>query len=381
MGIFAGKPFDMETVLDYLEFELLGNTLWQYLSFILIIMAGLVFRRFISKLSNRLLYRLIERSASGIPSGEFHKLLHKPVSQTLMLVFVFLAFTGLSFPQEWEMAPRDVFGLNMILHKGFVTLLFISIIRILLRGAEFMRLVLLHRASDSSPRFSAQVVPFLVDSLKVVVVVFGILIILGSVFGIDIGALVAGLGIGGLAIALAARESLENLFGSLTIFLDKPFVAGDMVTVAGITGVVERVGFRSSRLRTLDKSFVTVPNKKMVDSEVDNLSLRTSRRANYTIGLTYSTRAEQLRAIVKDIQDYIDNHPKTTEGGRVRFSEFGPSSLDIMIVYFVDTMDFVTFIDVREEINYKIMDIVKTHGADFAFPSTSVYIEKNPMPK
>ncbi|MFO7997986.1 MAG: mechanosensitive ion channel family protein [Bacteroidales bacterium] len=200
---------------------------------------------------------------------------------------------------------------------------------------------------------------------------------LGWVFGINVGTLVAGVGLGGLAVALAAKESLENLFGSLTIFLDKPFVVGDLVKVSGITGVVEKVGFRSTRMRTLDKSYVTLPNKKMIDSELDNLSLRTFRRANFVVGLTYSTRIEQMKAVVADIQAMIDNHPNTNQEGLVRFKEFGNSSLDIMVVYFVDTMDWATYLDVKQEINYGIMEIVKKHGADFAFPSRSVYFEKD----
>ncbi|MBA3900887.1 MAG: mechanosensitive ion channel family protein, partial [Bacteroidetes bacterium] len=204
----------------------------------------------------------------------------------------------------------------------------------------------------------------------------GIFLILSGVFRLDIGTLVAGIGIGGLALALAAKESLENLLASFTIFLDKPFVLGDLVQVGGILGVVEKVGFRSTRLRTLERSFLTIPNKKMVDTELDNLSLRTFRRARFSVGLIYQTTQEQISLIVNDIQEFIDQHPNTNQEGKVRFTEFGSSSLDIMVQYFVDTMDWDVFLNVKQEINFKIMEIVKKHGSDFAYPSTTVFLNQ-----
>jgi MscS family membrane protein len=367
----------MENYRETLDTVYFGNALWQYGMFILILLAGLLLKRFLSRISNRMLFQLVRRKAKNIPVEKFQQLLHKPVSFTLMLIFLLIAFSQLKFPAEWEMAPRDTFGVNMVLYRGFFILLYSGFIWVGMRFADFLKLILLDRATHAEDKFAAQIVPFFVDSIKLIVVIFGIFIILGWVFGVNVGTLVAGLGIGGLAVALAAKESLENLFGSFTIFLDKPFVVGDMVTVAGITGVIERVGFRSTRIRTLEKSYVTLPNKKMVDSELDNLSLRTFRRANFNVGLTYSTSIDQMKAIVRDIQDFIDAHPNTNQDGLVRFKNFGDSSLDIMVVYFVDTMDWATYLDVKQEINYRIMEIVRNHGASFAFPSRSIYMEGN----
>ena len=127
------------------------------------------------------------------------------------------------------------------------------------------------------------------------VVIFGVLIILGNIFGIEITALAAGLGIGGVAVALASKESLENLLGSFTIFFDQPFTVGDIVTVGNITGLVEKVGFRSTRIRTFDKSLVSVPNKKMVDADLDNLGKRDVRRVKFYLGLTYDTKIDQIK--------------------------------------------------------------------------------------
>ena len=189
--------------------------------------------------------------------------------------------------------------------------------------------------------------------------------------------MVTGLGIGGVAFALASKESLENLLGSFTIFFDKPFTVGDIVTLGGVTGIVEKVGFRSTRIRTFDKSIVTVPNKNIISSELDNLGARPVRRVKFNIGLTYDTSVENIKNIVNDIQVLIDEHPMTNEDGRVRFLNFGASSLDIMVLYYVNSPDWEVLIDAQQKINFDIINIVNNYKCEFAFPSTSVYIEKN----
>jgi MscS family membrane protein len=221
-----------------------------------------------------------------------------------------------------------------------------------------------------------QLVPFVIEVGKIAVYIVLFFILLGRVFNIDVTALAAGVGIGGIAIAMASKESLENLLGSFTIFFDKPFVVGDLVTTGGITGTVEKVGFRSTRIRTFDKSIVTVPNKNMISAELDNLGKRKVRRARFYIGLTYDTTIEQMKKVVKEIETLINEHPKTDQEGRVKFQEFGASSLDIMVLYYVDSTKWDDFIDVKEDINFKIMEIVKNNDCEFAFPSTTVYLQK-----
>ncbi|MDX5442757.1 MAG: mechanosensitive ion channel family protein, partial [Hymenobacteraceae bacterium] len=225
-----------------------------------------------------------------------------------------------------------------------------------------------------------QLVPFFKDLAKVFVILVAALSVLRGIFSYDITGFVAGLGIGGLALAFAAKESLENLLASFTIFLDQPFVVGDLVQVGEVLGTIEKIGFRSTRIRTLEKSFVTVPNKNMIDKPLDNLTLRTFRRAKFDINLTYNTTSEQIRAIVVDIQEFLDNHPRTNQDGRVRFLNLGPHSKDVMVLYFVDTMDWNEFIDIKEEINYKIVEIVEKYGADFAFPTQTLYLRKEQEP-
>lgn len=360
----------------FLEQEWFGITIHNYLWFIGIILFGFIFLRLFTKIVSKLLLRIFHRHSAGVSSEELLKLLRKPVSVFIILITFFIAFQQIEYPPQWNLEPIENFGLKLFISRLFQVLMVMSVTWIILRLVDFLGLILAHRASLTASKSDDQLVPFFRDAIKIVFIIFAFFFILGAVFNMNIASLIAGLGIGGLAVALAAKESLENLFGSFTIFLDKPFVVGDLVQVGPIIGTVEKIGFRSTRIRTLEKSYVTIPNKKMIDQELDNLSLRTFRRGRFNIGITYNTSIEQIKAIVTDIQKFIDDHPNTDQEGRVRFMEFGASSLDIMVQYFVDTMDWDVYIKIREEINFEIMAIVNRHGSSFAFPSRSVYLEK-----
>ena len=200
--------------------------------------------------------------------------------------------------------------------------------------------------------------------------------VLASVFEVNVVTLIGGLGIGGLAVALAAKETLENLLGSFTIFLDKPFTIGDHVKVGTIEGHVEHIGLRSTRIRTLDKNQVTVPNKKMVDAELENITERTLWRVKHHIGLLYSTDPKDLQNILDQIRKVIDNHEQIASDPLVRFDHFAASSLDIRVTYQVITNDFGIMMKVKEEINFMIIKIVKSNNTGFAYPSMSVYMDR-----
>ena len=270
-------------------------------------------------------------------------------------------------------------GLNfgIYLEKLFNLLLLITIFWTFNRAIDFVGYKLKNKAMETESKVDDQLIPFAIDIAKVLTIVLGSVMILGNVFDVNVTAFVTGLGIGGVAFALASKESLENLLGSFTIFFDKPFTVGDTVTLGGVTGTVEKVGFRSTRIRTFDKSIVTVPNKNIISAELDNLGARPVRRVKFNIGLTYDTSVENIKKIVDDIQKLIDEHPMTNQEGKVRFLEFGPSSLDIMVLYYVDSPDWEALIDAKQKINFDIIDIVNKYKCEFAFPSTSVYIEKN----
>ena len=365
----------MET--EFLLTEILGNTVRDYSWFLGAVLLGFIFKRLISKYLSHLLFKVLGKKGGEVGVEKFDALLTKPIGFCIMLSIIYLGSTHIQYPALWNLASESEVGLKMLIKKGFSLIYIYSIFIIFLRLIDYIGLVLLKRAEETESKMDDQLIPFVLEIIKFFVYVFAVFIILGSVLGVNIIALTTGLGIGGLALAMASKESLENLLGSFTIFLDQPFTVGDVVTVGPITGKVEKVGFRSTRIRTFDKSLVTLPNKKMIDAELDNLGMRPVRRVKFNIGLTYETAPEQIKAIVTDIQEMINLHEKTNQDGRVRFQEFGSSSLDIMVMYFVDSPNWEDLINVKEDVNYKIMEIVKKHNSDFAFPSTTVYLQKN----
>ena len=364
----------MET--EFLQIEFLSNTLLDYSWFIGAILIGLLFKKLISKYLSNLLFKIVGKKGAEVGVDKFDALLTKPIGLFIMLSIIYLGSSHINYPEVWSLAPENELGLKILIKKGFSLIYVYSIFWIFLKVIDFIGLILNKRAEATENKMDDQLIPFIIEIAKIITYIFALVIVMGNVFEVDITALAAGLGIGGIALAMASKESLENLLGSFTIFFDQPFTVGDTVTVGTVTGTVEKVGFRSTRIRTFDKSLVTVPNKKMIDAELDNLGMRPVRRVKFNIGLTYETAPEQIKAIVTDIQAMINQHPKTNQEGKVRFQEFGSSSLDILVMYFVDSPKWNDLIDVKEDVNYKIMEIVKKHNSDFAFPSTTVYLQK-----
>ena len=366
----------MENLIFFLETKYLENSIQNYLIFISAIILGLLFKGLISRYLSHSLYKVIGTKEKRVGVEKFDNLLTRPISLFVMLSILFFGASHLEFPKSWELANINEFGIKMIINKGFTFIYIYSIFWIIIRIVDYIGLILLKKAEETANKMDDQLIPFALEIIKFIVYAFAVCVILANVMGVNIIALTTGLGIGGIALAMASKESLENLLGSFTIFLDQPFTVGDTVTVGSVTGTVEKVGFRSTRIRTFDKSLVTLPNKKMIDAELDNLGMRPVRRVKFNIGLTYETSIEQIKVIVSDIQNMINEHKETNQEGKVRFQEFGSSSLDILVIYYVDSPKWDNLINVRQDINYKIMEIVKKHNSDFAFPSTTVYLHK-----
>ncbi|MAU49552.1 MAG: mechanosensitive ion channel protein MscS [Flavobacteriaceae bacterium] len=363
--------------MEFLNYEFLGNNITDYVYFLVSFLVGLLliipFRLVISKL----LFRLFGKDNSDNDNKKFNSLLKKPLQYFLTLLVLYFSVQFISLPDFLNSTEEGSLNLAKYFDKGFNFFLLATIFWTINRTIDFLGYKLKNKALETESKVDDQLIPFAIDIAKVLTIVLGVVMILGNVFDVNVTALVTGLGIGGVAFALASKESLENLLGSFTIFFDKPFTVGDIVTLGGVTGIVEKVGFRSTRIRTFDKSIVTVPNKNIISTELDNLGARPVRRVKFNIGLTYNTSVENIKNIVDDIQKLIDDHPMTNQDGRVRFLNFGASSLDIMVLYYVDSPDWEVLIDAQQKINFQIIDIVNKYKCEFAFPSTSVYIEKN----
>lgn len=356
-----------------------GNTVRNYCLFFGILLVGLIFRKLISKLLSKVFLKLFRNFAAQSHDGAFVALLLKPLQLFLLLATLFLASNQLRYPMNvvlfhhHKLVGKTDIAIPVTIGQGinriFLFLIIVSVFWIVLRIIDFISHVFIFKASATESKTETQLIPFLKELFKALIVSVAFFTLMGFVFEVNVLTLITGLGIGGIAIALAAKESLENLLGSFTIFLDKPFVVGDLVKVDNVEGVIERVGFRSTWIRTVDKTMVTIPNKGMIDGVLENMSLRNIRRVKFTVGVTYETPKDQVEKIVETIKAFLFGHADTNDDGIVYFDGFGASSLDIVIIYYITELDFGKYVLIKQEINYKIMDIVLGNKSDFAYPT------------
>lgn len=231
----------------------------------------------------------------------------------------------------------------------------------------------------TSLRVEEQLLPFLRTGLRLLLIGLALVIIIEE-WGYNVNGLIAGLGVGGLAVALAAQDTLSNLFGFSTIVGDRPFAEGEFIVSDAGSGTVEKVGLRSTRIRQLDQSLVTVPNNKLASSPVTNWSRLTKRQINTVIGVTYDTNSSAMRTLLHRLREMLRNREKVdADSVVVIFKKFGDSALEILIRCYVNYSDWTEFHLEQEQIFLEVMDIIHELGLSIAFPSRSVYLE--PMPK
>jgi MscS family membrane protein len=331
------------------------------------------------------MFLLFKRIEPDTKPKVFIEMLLKPVEFLIILIVIYLSINQLDYPLNEVIFRRTSLIDNVptlyelkvvqVVDKLILLLFIISAFWILLRIIDFIAHVFKYKALFSLSKSDDQMVPFIKELSKIITVIFAFFVILGTVFNLNVATIIAGLGIGGIAVALAAQDSLQNLLGSFTIFADKPFLVGDLVRIDKFEGTVEKVGFRSTVIRTLDKTLVIIPNKKMVDSPLENLSLRNLWRMKFNIGLRYDTSAEVMQKISEQIQKVVNDHPATSDDTLVTFDSFGDSSLNIQVLYFIAIVDYNEYMRIRQDLNYKIIAIVEENGADFAFPTQTVFNE------
>lgn len=227
-------------------------------------------------------------------------------------------------------------------------------------------------------RIEDPLLPFVRVSIKLFVMAVGLVIIL-QVWGFDISGLIAGIGIGGLGISLAAQDTIANLFGFISIVGDRPFDVGDYIKTTDVEGLVEHVGLRSTRVRQMNQALVTLPNNKLANSAILNWSRLYKRQVNFVLGVTYTTSVEQMRDLLAEIRTALAARETVqADSVVVYFTNFGGSSLDILVRCFVMIADWAQFTAEQELINLQIMDIVRGHGLEIAFPTQTVYVQNVP---
>jgi len=230
------------------------------------------------------------------------------------------------------------------------------------------------RAAHTHTALDDQLVPFISKTLKVFLV-FTLILVLAQNMGYSISGLIASLGIGGLAVAMAAKDSISNIFGSIMILLDRPFTIGDWIKTKDFEGVVEEVGFRSTRIRTFAKTLVNVPNSQLANMVIDNIDAMPKRRVKMRIGITYATTPDSMQKAINAIEKLLKNHVGVDQAfSLVKFDTFEDSSLSIFLYYFTKSTHWDEYLQVRQEINLEIMQALDKLNLEFAFPSRSLYL-------
>ena len=351
------------------QYKFLGLAIWQYLAIVLFIFLSLLIY-YISRFIFNKIIRLLARANLGTEH------LDQPTVERVAKLGSYLLVSYLVY----FLLPilQLSVGLSFYLITGLRVANTVFVISILLGLIDLVYLVLVERAKATEHKSDDQWVPIIMRTLKVLIWVGGIIQVLG-ILEINITALVAGLSIGGLAIALAAQETVRNLFGSLMIIADKQFQVGDMITAEGITGTVEDIGFRSTRIRTLDSSLVTIPNGNLTNVVINNLGARRFRRFSTQIAIAYHTPPELIEAFVKGLREInLGHHGTRNDQFFIHLHDLTSSSINILFTIFFDHNDYALEVKYREEIIFAMIRLAKQLGVQFAYPLTSVYIESTP---
>lgn len=369
-------PFGTKLIIDLLpQFggnSFLGVKIWQWLGgLILIVLAGLIYK-LINLILAPILRRILKtRFQKVIPDEE----LVWKVARLLSILLVLQLLVNLSPILQLP------FYISFAIIRGIEIVQTVLFIFLLLRIVDLMIHYLKKITDKTDSTLDNQLIPIVRTALNVVVVVGGVIHIL-TLLDVNVTALIAGVSIGGLALALAAQDTVKNLIGSVMIFADKPFQIGNVIKVKDITGTVEVVGFRSTQIRTAENSIVVIPNGILANEIVNNMALRIYRKFAITIGVTYRTSPEDLERFISGIRLIIEKHPKTVKKGfDVVFNNMSLSSLDISVNGNLNVSGSGEEAKTKEEILFAIIRLADVLNINFAFPSTSVYIEKMDIPK
>lgn len=322
--------------MDFLDNILFENSVRSLLTVLLIISLGLICKKWLSRNLASIMFVLIKQKFISVEKNIFVDLVFKPLGSFLSVLISFMALMYLKFPEVLKFSINS-FSFHEILIKISKSIIIIYFIIFIRSFINFISFVLDVKAKQSNEKSDDQLVVFFRDFAKAVVSIFGVLMILKFGFKVDVGAVLTGLSIIGAALALAAKESIENLIASFIIFFDKPFFIGDFVKVNNqnnTTGTIEEIGLRSTRIRTVEHTLITVPNKQMVDSVVDNWSMRNARRTEIKIELSHSNEIKSINEFIQLLENYLKNKQEVITKSSVYITDYSKAGTIITIEYF-----------------------------------------------
>ncbi|MBC7628806.1 mechanosensitive ion channel family protein [Ferruginibacter sp.] len=365
--------------MDFLDKVYFDNTLRSYLVVGGTILLVLLLKRYLSRYIVSLFFRVVKKVWKTVSKKSFVTLVVGPFERFLVLLISIFAIDKLNFPDILLYTLYGHTTADIVARIG-TGIIIASFILLVLRMIDFIAFVLEEKTNLALDTRDNQLVVFLRDFLKVIIGIIGVLLIIKACFNQPLGNLLTGLSIVGAALALGAKESLENLIASFIIFFDKPFFTGDTVKVNNIIGRVEKIGLRSTRILTGDKTIVTMPNKQMVDSIVDNWSMRTQRRAEIILELSVKTPATKAENIIAETKKILAEKEPRLFSYSVFLKDISKNGMTIMAEYFTDAIALSEFDTLKQTINLQIKKLLEDNTAEF-FGEPAVMVSNNNDPK
>jgi len=349
---------------EFLERTFYGNTVWEWLISLLIIAGAFIGAKVLYWLFGNIVKRITKRTKSQLDD-----LLIDKIEEPIVLAFVLGGFwLGLSYLNLSE-------GFAGFMDKAFYVAITFDVSWLVVRLVDALiveYLTPLVKKTDAD--LDDQLLPIVRKSLKAIIWIVAIVVGLNNA-GYDVGTLLAGLGLGGLAFAMAAKDSVSNLFGGITVFMDKPFKINDRVQIDGYDGSITDIGLRSTKLKTLAGRIVTIPNHKFTDSYIENVTSEPSRKISLTLGLTYEMSHEDVQKAIDILKDLNKNSKYTEDNCFAYFDTFGDFSLNISFTYYVKSEPDYWFLG-PNEMNMQILKSFNEAGLEFAFPTQTIITQK-----
>ena len=340
-----------------------GNELWKYLFSLIYIFLAFYVSKFLDFLTRVWLKRWAEKTETKF-DDLLLELLNGPVRVVAFMIFLRIGLDVFQWPDK----------VQLVMNKCFTIIVAISLIYTVLKFIDLLMGYWRQRArADADREFDQQLFPIVRKSLKVFVIVVGALVTLDNL-GINITAAIASLSIGGLAVGLAAQDTLANLFGAVAVFVDKPFRIGDRIKLEGVDGTVETIGLRSTRVRSVDSHLVAIPNKIMGNAIITNITQRPHIKTEMNIGLAYDMPLVKLKQAIKLLEEIYRAHPQT-EDLIVSFNKFADSTLNVQVIHWWKGTDQKVYFAGMQELNLKIKERFDVEGIEFAFPTQTIYVK------
>ncbi len=353
----------MVTPMEILSMVFFNNTLLQYVLFCGILAASVILGKIAYYITKNFVKLLTKKTETMLDD----MLIEVAEHPAIFLIFIFgfyIAYKILTLSEEVE---QTFFNIVLVLFIINLTWFFTR----LLDGLITYYLIPLSKKTGTD--LDDAILPILQKAGKVVLVFIAAIIILDK-FGYNVTSLIAGLGIGGLAVALAAQDTLSNMFGGITIIADKPFSLGNRIRIGGNDGFIKEIGIRSTKMTTLDGSDLIIPNSTIAKEIIENISREKSRRIKMTIGVEYSTPTKKLENALKIVQEIIKKHSYTENEAKIFFEQFADSSLNITIIYWIKNLEKIP--ETQNEINFEIKRRFEKEKISFAFPTRTIYMKK-----